>query len=298
MRKTIAEYIESITTVMPYSINIRLFRRALMVFLLCNTFFLLPFSETLYGISSYFIPFDASNNILLRVLSLLEKPWFASHWQWFVAAQIISILACLLLPYKRISTILVYFFTANLYHKTIPIQNAGFNLLVMVLFILIFMDEKATETKHHKWRIINTTVTNFAFWAARLQVIIMYVVASIYKLYGETWLNGTAFYYVLFTDTFSHPWVRDLLIGNSFFIHAITWFALGFQMLFPVFVWFKYTKPVMIALGVCFHIMIMFVIGIIDFGIIMLIMYLLFYEPLSPSFGKLRKVSSEDEFTS
>ena len=276
MRKTIAGYIESITTVMPYSTNIKLFRRALMLFLLCNTLFLLPFSETLYGSNSYFIPFDASNNILLRVLSLLEKPWFASHWQWFVAAQIISILACLLLPYKRISTILVYFFTACLYHKTIPIQNAGFNLLVMVLFILIFMDEKATETKHPKWRIINTTVTNFAFWAARLQVIIMYVVASIYKLYGETWLNGTAFYYVLYTDTYSHPLFRNWFIGNSLVIHGISWFALGLQLLFPVLVWFKQTKPLMLIMGVLFHLLIIFINGIIDFGIIMLIMYLLF----------------------
>ena len=279
MGKTIKERIDSITTVMPYGTNIAVFRKALMVFLLCNTLFLLSYSKILYGIHSYFIPFDASNNFILRILSLLEKPQYAAHWQWFVGGQIISILTCLFLPYKRISTLLVYFFTMSLYHKIIPIQNAGFNLLVIVLFLLIFMDENANNTKQPRLKIINVTVSNFAVWAAQFQVIILYVVATWFKLYGTSWLDGTAFYYVLFTDTFSHPWVRDLFISNSFTIHFLTWFALGFQLLFPVLIWFKRTKPAMLILGVLFHVMIMIVMGIIDFSIIMIIMYLLFYTP-------------------
>ena len=167
----------------------------------------------------------------------------------------------------------------NLYHKTIPIQNAGFNLLVMVLFMLIFMDENANNTKSTFWKTINITATNFAVWAARFQVIILYAVASYFKLTGSTWLDGTAFYYVLFNDTYSHPWFKELLIGNSFLIHAITWFALTFQLLFPVLIWFKKTKLSMIVLGILFHLMIIIVMGITDFGIIMLIMYLLFYTP-------------------
>ncbi len=279
MGKTIKELINSITTVMPYGTNIALIRKALMVFLLCNTLFLLSYSKILYGIHSYFIPFDASNNFMLRALSLLEHPVFAAHWQWFVGGQIISIISCLFLPYKRISTVLVYFFTMSLYHKTIPIQNAGFNLLVMVLVMLIFMDEKANDTKNPYLRTINITVSNFALWAARFQVIMLYVVASWFKLYGTSWLNGTAFYYVLYTDTFTLPWFRDLFISHSFVIHFVSWFALSFQLLFPVLVWFKRTKPVMLALGVLFHLMIMLVMGIIDFSIIMIIMYLLFYIP-------------------
>ncbi len=279
MGKKISEYIHTVTTVMPYGPHIAFFRKVLMGFLLFNTLFLLSYSKILYGVHSYFIPFNASNNVVLRVLSLLEKPQFAAHWQWFVGGQIFSILVCLFLPYKRVSTILVYFFTISLYHKTIPIQNAGFNLLVMVLFMLIFMDEKADQTKQLNLRTINITISNFAVLAARFQVIIMYVVASWFKLYGESWRDGTAFYYVLFTDTFSHPWFRDLFISNSFIIHIISWFALGFQLLFPVLVWFKRTKSVMLMLGVFFHVMIMIVMGIIDFGIIMIIMYLLFYIP-------------------
>jgi len=141
------------------------------------------------------------------------------------------------------------------------------------------MDENADAVKNPLLKTLNITVSNFAVWAARFQVIILYVTASYFKLFDETWLNGTAFYYVLYSDTYSHPWFKYLFMSSSFFIHAITWGALSFQLLFPVLVWFKQTKiPILIA-GVLLHVLIIFVMGLTDFGIIMLIMYLLFYVP-------------------
>ncbi|HXD93167.1 MAG TPA: HTTM domain-containing protein [Bacteroidia bacterium] len=279
MYKAINNYIDTITTTTPYAQNIKVFRKALLIFLLCNTLLLLSYAKTLYGAHSYFLPLEKHSNSVLNFFNLLEKPNMAANWKFFVGGQILSIIACLFLPYKRLSTILVYFFTMSLYYKTIPIQNGGFNLLVIVLFLLIFMDENADAVKHSVLKTINITVSNFAVWAARFQIIILYIVASYFKLFSQTWLNGTAFYYVLYNDTYSLPFIKNLLISNSFFIHAITWFALIFQLLFPVLVWFKKIKPFILFLGILFHLMIIFVMGITDFGIIMIIMYLLFYVP-------------------
>lgn len=279
MLKVINSFIDRYTTTTPYANNIKLFRKAVLIFLLCNTLLLLSFAKTLYGPHSYFLPFEQPKGFLLNILSELEKPGMASNWKFFVGGQIISIIACWFLPYKRLLTALVYFFTVNLYFKTVFIQNAGFNLLVIVLFLLIFMDENADAIKHPILKTINITLSNFAVWAAWFQVFILYITASYFKLLGQTWLNGTAFYYVLFNDTYSHPWAKYMFIGSSFFVHAITWFALIFQLLFPVLIWFKKTKPVILLAGVLFHLLIIFVMGITDFGIIMLLMYLLFYVP-------------------
>jgi len=279
MYKAITNYIDTITTTTPYANNIRVFRKAILIFLLCNTLLLLSYAKTLYGAHSYFLPLEKHNNTVLNFFNQLEKSSMAANWKFFVGGQILSIIACWFLPYKRLFTVLVYFFTMNLYYKTIPIQNAGFNLLVIVLFLLMFMDENADSTKNSILKTLNITISNFAVWAARFQIIILYITASYFKLYGETWLNGTAFYYVLFNDTYSHPWAKYLFMGNSFFVHAITWFALGFQLIFPVLIWFKKTKPFVLIAGILFHLMIIFVMGITDFGIIMLLMYLLFYVP-------------------
>src|ERR1700756_402105 len=276
MLPLINKYIQTFTTTTPYASNISLFRKALLIFLLGNTLLLLSYAKTLYGPGSYFLPFEKHNNSLLNFLNCLEKPGMAQYWKFFVTGQILSIIACWFLPYKRLFTILIYFFTINLYFKTILIQNAGFNLLVIVLFLLVFMDEKASEVKHPVLKILSITISNFAVLAARFQVIILYVTASYFKLLGQTWLNGTAFYYVLFNNTYSHPWVKNMFISNSFFIHAITWFALGFQLLFPVLIWFKKTKPFILVVGILFHLTIIFLMGLTDFGIIMILMYLLF----------------------
>ncbi|HTA62117.1 MAG TPA: HTTM domain-containing protein [Bacteroidia bacterium] len=272
-------YINSITTTTPYSNNISLFRKSIMVFLLCNSLLLLSYSKVLYGPFSYFLPLQQHSNALLNFFNPLENPSAATNWKFFVGAQLASIVACLFLPYKRLSTLLVYFFTMCLYYKTISIQNGGFNLLVITLFFLIFMDENADSIQHPILKTLNITVSNFALWAARFQVLILYVTASYFKLLGSTWLNGTAFYYVLYNDTYSHPWFKYLFIDSSFFIHAITWFALGFQLLFPVLIWFKKTKPYVLIAGIVFHLLIIFVMGLTDFGIIMILMYLLFYVP-------------------
>jgi hypothetical protein len=133
-------------------------------------------------------------------------------------------------------------------------------------------------------------ISNFAFFAMRLQVVFLYLVASYYKLQGETWIDGTAFYYVLYNDMYSHPWFKNIFIDNTFVIKSVSWFTLLFQMLFPVLVWIKKTKNIMLMAGVFLHVMIAWVMGIVDFGVIMILMYTLFN---SESFNsKLRLIFS------
>jgi hypothetical protein len=102
------------------------------------------------------------------------------------------------------------------------------------------------------------------------------MVASYYKLQGTSWADGTAFYYVLYNDLYTHPTFTNLFIDNTFVIKSISWFTLLFQLFFPVLVWIKRTKNIMLLAGVFLHIMIAWVMGIVDFGVIMILMYTLF----------------------
>ena len=279
MRNKLTNFIQHTGSQNPYTSHIRVFRISILLYLLANSLYLWPLAESLYGPDSYFLPLGSMQNFILKALNLLEGPHLAEYWKLFVWAQILSILATLFLPYKKTGTLLVYFFTMNLYHKTIGMQNAGFNLLVMVLFMLLFMDENSEKTKSDILRSLQNTVSNFAVWAARFQIITLYAVATYYKLCGDTWLQGTAYYYVLYNDSFTLPWVQSLLIDNPFIIHLVSWFALGFQFFFPLLIWVKKTKGLMLLCGVFFHVCIIFLMGITEFGIIMLLMYLLFYVP-------------------
>ena len=142
--------------------------------------------------------------------------------------------------------------------------------------MLLFIDEEAKNTPHSYWKTIKLTIANFTFLAIKLQVVCLYLVASYYKMQGETWIDGTAFYYVLYNDMYTHPWFTKLFIDNTFVIKSVSWFTLLFQLFFPILVWIKLTKNVMLFAGIFLHLMIAWVMGIVDFGIIMILMYTLF----------------------
>lgn len=268
--------IENFTTEFNDKNTIKFFRASILVFIFLYVLQLLPIARSYFGPGNYMVPYYKSSNLLLKPLNLLEGDSYSEYYWVFLYGVLTSIVAFFFLPFKRLSLILTYVLLMNLYHKTAPLQNGGFSLLIMVLFMLLFIDEEAQNTKNSYWKTLKIAITNFTFLAIKLQVVTLYLVASYYKLQGETWINGTAFYYVLFNDMYSHPLFSNLFIDNTFVIKAISWFTLLFQLFFPILVWLKKIKNIMLFAGIFLHLMIAWVNGIVDFGIIMILMYTLF----------------------
>jgi hypothetical protein len=268
--------VESTTTAFKPVNTIKLFRSTILVFIFLYVLQFLPIAAAYFGVGNYMVPYYKSSNILLKPLNLLEGEQYSKYYLLFVYGILSSIIAFFFFPLKRLSLIITYILLMNLYHKTAPLQNGGFSLLTMVLFMLLFIDEDAKRTKNNYWRTIKISIANFTLVAIKLQVVFLYVVASYYKMQGETWLNGTAFYYVLYNDMYSHPLFTNLFIDNTFVIKTISWFTLFFQLFFPILVWLKKIKNVMLFAGIFLHLMIAWVNGIVDFGLIMILMYTLF----------------------
>ncbi len=268
--------VESATTEFKAVNTIKLFRGSILVFIFLYVLQFLPIAEAYFGVGNYMVPYYKSSNILLKPLNLLEGDQYSKYYLLFLYGILGSIIAFFFLPFKKLSLIITYILLMNLYHKTAPLQNGGFSLLTMVMFMLLFIDEEAKIIKNNYWRTIKIAIANFTFLAIKLQVVVLYMVASYYKMQGETWVNGTAFYYVLYNDMYSHPLFTNLFIDNTFVIKTISWFTLLFQLFFPILVWLKKLKNVMLFAGIFLHLMIAWVNGIVDFGIIMILMYTLF----------------------
>lgn len=268
--------VESYTAEFKAVSTIKLFRASLLLFIFLYVIQFLPIAASFFGPGNYMVPYYKSSNILLQPLNLLEGSQFSEYYLFFLYGILFFIMSYFFLPLKRVSLIMVYILLMNLYHKTAPLQNGGFSLLTMELFMLLFIDEDAQKTKNSYWKSIKITVANFTFLAMRLQVVMLYLVASYYKLQGETWVDGSAFYYVLYNDMYTHPMFTENFIDNTFVIKSVSWFTLLFQMGFPILVWINKTKNIMLIAGIFLHLMIAWVMGIVDFGIIMILMYTLF----------------------
>jgi hypothetical protein len=276
----INSYLENFGQVFPYRKNLRLFQRLLLVFLCFNAlFFYRPSASYLFGPDSPFANYYRSSNPILYVINLLEDPAIGRYWYIFFYGQIMSCLVLLWKPNVRWLWLILYWTTAVLYNRTAPIQNAGMNLVVILLLLMIFAEPGKEEKRgDSRGQFLLNTMHRLAFMAMKFQVVLLYLVASVIKLTGQTWVDGTAWYYVLFNETYSNGFWQKYFLGNDWLQKIVTWFTLIFQLSFPVFIWFKQFKYPLLLAGILFHVMIGISMGIIDFGLIMIVVYTLFLD--------------------
>jgi hypothetical protein len=94
-------------------------------------------------------------------------------------------------------------------------------------------------------------------WGLRLMQIQMAVIllsTGLVKLQGETWINGTALYYVSRLDDFFGRFpVPAWLFDTPWIVVLLTWSVILVEVGVPIFIWFRETRRVCLAAIVLFH---------------------------------------------
>lgn len=280
LKTAITKYVNRVETLFTNKVNqpftILLFKKAVYLYIILNNMISLPIARQIWSSEANMIHYYPQDNLAIKLLNLLSRPEVNNYYWYFVIGQFICAALALFGYLKRLMGVLLYFISVNLYYNAGLMQNGGTNLLVITLFYMIFMNEAAGQQPNHRIRSFDITITNFAFFAAKMQVCLLYFVSAVYKLYGSHWMDGSALYYVLNIDEYSTNWIRKNIANADWLTIPVTYFTLGFQIVFPVTVWIKKLKPLTLWIGVAFHVLIIFMMGLTDFGLIMLIMYLLF----------------------
>ena len=259
-----------------HAATIVLFKKTVYLYLIINGLILLPVAPQIWGPDAFLIHYYPADSLAMKVLDVLSHPAVNRFYWCFLAGQLACCFAGLAGWGRRWSDLLLYFLTANMYFNVALIQNGGTNLMMVILFYMMFMNEQADRGRHPALRTLDVTATNFALLTAQIQVCVLYFVSTVYKVSGTHWLDGSAIYYVFNIDDYSTPWIQRHIANCDWLTVPATYATLGFQVLFPVTVWLKRLKPVTLAVGILFHLMVVLMIGFTVFGLIMIIMYLLF----------------------
>ena len=148
------------------------------------------------------------------------------------------------------------------------IQDGGDNLARILLFYLLFT-LSVPRTLQKGQVSTRVYVHNMAVFAIYLQVAILYLISATAKLDGQSWINGTALYYVLQTASFAPPfeWIREL-IKNPYLVTFGTYATIIYQMAFP-FMLLNRLHFLWVLIGISMHVGIALVMGLLPFGIIM-----------------------------
>lgn len=255
-----------------FTAQVKWFRKALFVYLLINTLICLPEFSYLWGKNS-FVAFQNHYSVwhpgnLLNLLSIFPSPYTGVG---LISVQIALLTLGIFGKWNRWTVFFIWCSTYNLFNPIHLGITGGEVLVHLSLFYLIFIDER----KVHQ---INRLLNNTFFWVMRIQVIFVYVFAAWYKLYDPNWISGDALYFTLQIDAFSRPFFTGFLLDYPILLKLGTYLTLMYQILFPFLIWWKKIKKPFLIVGIFFHLIIAFVVGVFSFGIIMILVYLLWWD--------------------
>lgn len=231
--------------------------------------------------------------------SLAEPDVFQGHfaapsWAWSVirwwpdvftpnvicGIWLMSAVGLILGVFPRMSAIVAWVMSLSVHYYNSYLHNSGDLIRQHLLFFLMLTPCGAAWSFMRPRGIPANAKTMVYPWALRLiflELIIMYFFNGIYKLFfGPQWQNGSVLHHVLHTP----GWARwsppfDLPVWLT---AGITFFVLGWEVMFPVLVFVKSTRWIALAIGASFHVITFFNLEIGPFGLYALCMYL----PLLP----------------
>lgn len=248
--------------------QVKIFRKWMYAFLFIHTIILLPAASDFWG-ENQLIQFPA---VVCNWLNIISNPFFSKNYFLIISLYLIMLLVGFFKPSRWVH-FLIWYLYINLYYNAAAVQNGGNNLVALILLYLAINNSESKALKSPLEILFN----NLSVITSRIQIAMMYGVAGIYKLTGETWIDGTALMYVFNNADYSLSFLSGWIGQQLWLIYALTYATLAFQLLFPVFVWFIPIRKYVLWAGSLFHISIAIFMGIPDFGIIMPIMYKLFY---------------------
>ncbi|OWK46812.1 hypothetical protein FRUB_00511 [Fimbriiglobus ruber] len=230
----------------------------------CLTF--LPFARTLVGPTGY-TPFAGSGADPLpgaqwSVCRLLPPEWGG----YAVLAALAAAAICLIVGWKpRVAALVAWVCVVSLFWGNPLVHNGGDRIRTFIPMLLIFCPSAAV------WA-VGVRVAGRVYvsgWPCRLalvQLCCIYGFTAWYKLFDSCWQNGTALAY----SCRNIEWCNAPgLLGATpdALLRLGTWFAVAWEMSFPVLAVLPRARMITLAIGVVFHLMTfaMFEVGMFPF---------------------------------
>ena len=119
--------------------------------------------------------------------------------------------------------------------------------------------------------------TNIAIRLIQIHLCIVYFFAAIGKLSGDTWWNGEAVWLAM--SSYEYQQIDMTWLANYLpLISAMTLLSLFWELLYPALIWPRLSRPIMLAGAVMVHLGIGLCLGMIEFGLVMIVANIAFLE--------------------
>ncbi len=189
-----------------------------------------------------------------------------------------SILGLFAKRYARLIAIVCWFLLTNINNAIYTTLSGGDFLVQQLLFFNTFLSSGMSIKKENLFD-LDKAIHNTGVLALKIQICLVYFISGVIKILDVDWQSGDAISQIFLIKDFGFPMMYEKLYQHVGILKVLTYFILGYQLLFPLLIGWKKIKKPFIVIGVIQHLYIAFIMGLPTFGCIMIIAYSIFYFP-------------------
>lgn len=247
------------------------FRNALYLFLLYKVFLYIAQFNALFSDNRLVYHSVKRVNIIIDLSFLLNNHYSISLALIFIFTVAVLSLVGLLKKSNYITNAVLWFAVINLSNFLYPVNTGGDYILNQLLLFNCFLLPQASN--HLVINDIKTVLHNTSLLALKIQVCLAYFIAGYYKITDSSWMEGIAVYQTFQVPEFSNSLFQSIPYSVCM---GLTYFTMIYQLSFPFLVWFRPFKIYLFSFGILQHLFIGFGMGLVSFGLVMIICYILF----------------------
>lgn len=162
--------------------------------------------------------------------------------------------------------------------RRVPVMLFGFDQIVAIWALYLAATGASGQALSLDRRLARTpgpprpsVAANLALRLIQLHLCIVYGMSGMAKLQGGAWWNGTAFGLVLLTREFRSMIDVSWLIAYPIAVNLATHTTIAFEMLYPILIWNRLARPLLLAVAVVLHLGIGVTLGLNEFGLAMIL---------------------------
>jgi uncharacterized membrane protein YphA (DoxX/SURF4 family) len=215
--------------------------------------------------------------------------WMEPVWLlWCVHITALIVFFCLMIGlFSRTMAVLAFLFAVSYAHRVSP--GAFFGLdktnCMIALYLMLgpcgarYSIDALRKARRGLTTLVSpSTAANLAIRLLQIHLCIVYFFSGLAKYTGENWHAGTAVWWALANyeyQSFDMTWLANYPMLIALASHATVFWELTYGAL----VWNRYTRPLVLWMAVFVHAGIALFMGMITFGIAMIIANLSFLSP-------------------
>jgi hypothetical protein len=185
--------------------------------------------------------------------------------------------------FTRVATVLAFVLTTSYINQaTLALFGLDHINIMLVMYLMLAPTGNAYSLDAWLWRRRGkpepSVATNIATRLIQLHMCVIYFFAGISKLAGSTWWNGYAMWqslanleYQSLDMTWMADWPRT--------VAALTHLTVLWEVTYFALVWPRLSRPVVLILAVLLHLGIALFMGMMTFGLIMIVANIAFISP-------------------